>query len=265
MRYATDCGGDSPPPGHAGHWVPRSRAPWAPGLGWLCEATRHGGRSGRRVAPSRARAPFPDPRGGRPVRPLRRIRFAFRQRGGVLHALHVPRRGVGADAVPVPQRGHVAAGAEHRDLGHGVPADRAAAELRAPLRPRAAPQGRHARYRGGGADPAAARRGTRRRARGRARGPRCRRRARGADVGVSTAAQVSRRSVPDPQADAASRRTVNIALASNATIAVAKLIAGLMTGSSAMLAETAHSVADTVNQGFLRVSLTLGAEQPTPD
>jgi cation diffusion facilitator family transporter len=82
---------------------------------------------------------------------------------------------------------------------------------------------------------------------------------------VSTAAQVSRRSVPDPQADAASRRTVNIALASNATIAVAKLIAGLMTGSSAMLAETAHSVADTVNQGFLRVSLTLGAEQPTPD
>src|SRR4051794_27566177 len=45
----------------------------------------------------------------------------------------------------------------------------------------------------------------------------------------------------------------------------AKLIAGLMTGSSAMLAETAHSVADTVNQAFLRVSLNLSAEQPTPD
>jgi cation diffusion facilitator family transporter len=82
---------------------------------------------------------------------------------------------------------------------------------------------------------------------------------------VSTAEQVSRRSVPDEQADAASRRTVNIALASNATIAVAKLVAGLMTGSSAMLAETAHSLADTVNQGFLRVSLNLSAEQPTPD
>jgi cation diffusion facilitator family transporter len=82
---------------------------------------------------------------------------------------------------------------------------------------------------------------------------------------VSAAEQVSRRSVPDARADAASRRTVNIALASNATIAVAKLIAGLMTGSTAMLAETAHSLADTVNQGFLRVSLNLSAEQPTPD
>jgi cation diffusion facilitator family transporter len=82
---------------------------------------------------------------------------------------------------------------------------------------------------------------------------------------VSTAEQVSRRSVPDAKTDAASRRTVNIALASNATIAVAKLIAGLMTGSSAMLAETAHSIADTVNQAFLRMSLTLGAEEPTPD
>ena len=82
---------------------------------------------------------------------------------------------------------------------------------------------------------------------------------------MSTAEQVSRRSVPDPQADAASRRTVNIALASNGIIAVAKLIAGVMTGSSAMLAETAHSIADTVNQGFLRVSLSLGAEEPTPD
>lgn len=82
---------------------------------------------------------------------------------------------------------------------------------------------------------------------------------------MSTAAQISRRSVPDAKADAASRRTVNIALAANGTIAVAKLAAGLMTGSSAMLAETAHSIADTVNQAFLRVSLSLGAEQPTPD
>ena len=82
---------------------------------------------------------------------------------------------------------------------------------------------------------------------------------------MSTAEQVSRRSVPDAATDAASRRTVNVALASNATIAVAKLAAGLMTGSSAMLAETAHSIADTVNQAFLRMSLTLGAEEPTPE
>jgi cation diffusion facilitator family transporter len=71
--------------------------------------------------------------------------------------------------------------------------------------------------------------------------------------------------MPDERADAASRRTVMVALTANGLIAVAKLAAGLMTGSSAMLAETAHSVADTVNQGFLRVSLTLSAKEPTPE
>jgi cation diffusion facilitator family transporter len=79
------------------------------------------------------------------------------------------------------------------------------------------------------------------------------------------ARRVSRRSVPDADADAASRRTVVIALVANAVIAVAKLAAGLMTGSSAMLAEAAHSVADTVNQAFLRVSLSLSSREPTPD
>jgi cation diffusion facilitator family transporter len=81
----------------------------------------------------------------------------------------------------------------------------------------------------------------------------------------TTAQQVSGRSVPDAESDAATRRTVNVAMASNAIVTVAKLAAGLMTGSSAMLAETAHSLADTVNQGFLRVSLNLSAEEPTPD
>jgi divalent metal cation (Fe/Co/Zn/Cd) transporter len=56
-----------------------------------------------------------------------------------------------------------------------------------------------------------------------------------------------------------------VALTANAVIAVAKLGAGLMTGSSAMLAEAAHSVADTVNQAFLRVSLSLSARKPTPE
>lgn len=82
---------------------------------------------------------------------------------------------------------------------------------------------------------------------------------------MAEARQVSARSVPDARADAASRRTVMIALVANSIIAVAKLAAGLMTGSSAMLAEAAHSIADTVNQAFLRVSLSLGARQPTPD
>jgi cation diffusion facilitator family transporter len=52
-----------------------------------------------------------------------------------------------------------------------------------------------------------------------------------------------------------SRTTVLVALAANAGIAVAKLAAGLIGGSSAMLAEAAHSIADTTNQLFLLGSL----------
>jgi cation diffusion facilitator family transporter len=58
------------------------------------------------------------------------------------------------------------------------------------------------------------------------------------------------------------RRTVLIALAANALIAVAKGAGGLVTGSSAMLAETAHSVDDTVDQVLLLVSLRLGERPP---
>jgi len=58
------------------------------------------------------------------------------------------------------------------------------------------------------------------------------------------------------------RRTVLIALAANFVIAVAKGVGGLVTGSSAMLAETAHSIADTVDQVLLLVSLRLGERQP---
>jgi cation diffusion facilitator family transporter len=54
-------------------------------------------------------------------------------------------------------------------------------------------------------------------------------------------------------------RTVLVAGVANLVIALAKLVAGLISGSSAMLAESAHSVADTVNQGFLLVSLRSGA------
>jgi cation diffusion facilitator family transporter len=59
-------------------------------------------------------------------------------------------------------------------------------------------------------------------------------------------------------ASAATRRTVLVAGAANVVVAVAKLAAGLMTGSSAMLAEAAHSVADTLNQAFLLTSLRQG-------
>lgn len=63
----------------------------------------------------------------------------------------------------------------------------------------------------------------------------------------------------------ASRRTVLVALAANAAVAVVKLVAGLLSGSAAMLAEAAHSVADTTNQGFLLVSIGLADRDPTPD
>jgi cation diffusion facilitator family transporter len=58
------------------------------------------------------------------------------------------------------------------------------------------------------------------------------------------------------------RRTVLVALAANASIAVAKAVAGLASGSSAMLAEAAHSVADTINQVFLLFALALGEREP---
>jgi cation diffusion facilitator family transporter len=58
------------------------------------------------------------------------------------------------------------------------------------------------------------------------------------------------------------RRTVLVALGANASIAVAKLVAGLVSGSSALLAETAHSVADTMNQVFLLHSLAVSEREP---
>ena len=47
-----------------------------------------------------------------------------------------------------------------------------------------------------------------------------------------------------------SDRTVLLAGAANLSIAVAKFVAGLLSGSTALLAEAAHSVADTLNQVF---------------
>ncbi len=58
------------------------------------------------------------------------------------------------------------------------------------------------------------------------------------------------------------RLTVWVAFAANLAIAVLKGFAGIFTGSSATLAEAAHSVADTTNQGFLLVSLSLGRREP---
>ena len=52
-----------------------------------------------------------------------------------------------------------------------------------------------------------------------------------------------------------SEGTVLLAGAANLAIAVAKCIAGLLSGSTALLAEAAHSVADTLNQVFLMTAI----------
>ena len=57
------------------------------------------------------------------------------------------------------------------------------------------------------------------------------------------------------------RITVLIAGAANVLVGAIKLTAGIMVGSSAMLAEAAHSAADTLNQGFLLTSVHRG-ERP---
>jgi cation diffusion facilitator family transporter len=53
----------------------------------------------------------------------------------------------------------------------------------------------------------------------------------------------------------ATRRTVLVAGAANLFVAILKLAAGILIGSSALLAEAAHSFADTLNQAFLLTSL----------
>ncbi len=61
---------------------------------------------------------------------------------------------------------------------------------------------------------------------------------------------------PDaPSSDDESTSTVLLAGAANLGIAVAKLVGGLISGSTAMLAEAAHSFADTLNQVFLMTAL----------
>jgi cation diffusion facilitator family transporter len=53
-------------------------------------------------------------------------------------------------------------------------------------------------------------------------------------------------------------RTVLIAGGANIIVMIAKLVTGILSGSSAMLAEAAHSFADTLNQVFLFTSVRQG-------
>lgn len=63
-------------------------------------------------------------------------------------------------------------------------------------------------------------------------------------------------------AEAGTRRAIYATLVANALIAVAKFVAAFVSGSAAMLAEAAHSVADTTNQAFLLVGLRLSKSAP---
>ena len=58
-----------------------------------------------------------------------------------------------------------------------------------------------------------------------------------------------------------SRSTVLAAMATNLGIALGKLVAGVFTHSSALLAEAGHSFADTMNQVFLLVGINLSHAQ----
>jgi cation diffusion facilitator family transporter len=59
-----------------------------------------------------------------------------------------------------------------------------------------------------------------------------------------------------------SKKTVLVAMGANLILAAAKLAGGLIGGSAALLAEAAHSLADTMNEIFLLVSLRLGSKEP---
>jgi cation diffusion facilitator family transporter len=65
---------------------------------------------------------------------------------------------------------------------------------------------------------------------------------------------------PDEAAGNESVGTVVLAGLANLIIAVAKLVAGLLSGSAAMLSEAAHSLADTVTEVFLFVALRRGGK-----
>jgi cation diffusion facilitator family transporter len=56
--------------------------------------------------------------------------------------------------------------------------------------------------------------------------------------------------------------TVLVAMGANAGIGVMKLVAGILTGSAAMLAEAAHSVADTVTEVLLLTALKRSDRKP---
>ncbi len=68
-----------------------------------------------------------------------------------------------------------------------------------------------------------------------------------------------------PKSGGETLRTVVVAGVANIVVMLAKLVAGVLSGSSAMLAEAAHSLADTLNQVFLFTSIRKGNRPPDRD
>lgn len=79
-------------------------------------------------------------------------------------------------------------------------------------------------------------------------------------VGLAAAEPLAAPGTEVPPAESESVRTVAVAGAANLAIAVAKLFAGTLSGSAAMLSEAAHSLADTVTEVFLYVALRRGGK-----
>jgi cation diffusion facilitator family transporter len=65
-----------------------------------------------------------------------------------------------------------------------------------------------------------------------------------------------------PNPAEASVRTVIVAIATNLLVAIAKGVAATLTGSAAMAAETAHSIADTCNEALLFIGVRRGLHAP---
>mgnify|MGYP001004328606 FL=1 len=71
--------------------------------------------------------------------------------------------------------------------------------------------------------------------------------------------------IPEEPAEDQSLLTVVVALVANGLLAVAKSVAGFLTGSASMLAEAAHSWADTGNEVFLLVAERQGSRPRDAD
>ena len=82
----------------------------------------------------------------------------------------------------------------------------------------------------------------------------------GGHLSLSAREQVAPR--PKREHEGESKAAVLAAMVANFAIAIGKLVAGIITGSAALLAEAGHSVADTVNQVFLLIGINLSDTVP---